>query len=80
MTYSGGSECKLQMVRIGCLHPRKLPKTLRNGFDLEAKLLGVSRAHWATPLFTQIFRIYTKNSNSLYEGLLLTFGCSKEPV
>ena len=42
------------MVRVGCLHTRKLPKTLRNGFDLEAQFLGVVRVRRAIPLFTQI--------------------------
>ena len=51
------SECNLQMVRVGCLHPKNLPKTLRNGFDLEAKFLGIVRVHWATPLFTKIRKI-----------------------
>ena len=28
------------MVRVACLHSGKLPKILRNGFDLEGKISG----------------------------------------
>ena len=77
-TCSGGFYCQKKLTTCKWLgldastvHTRHLPRTLRNGFDLEAKLLGVDRVvrvRRATPPFYPNMN----NLNSLSKGLWLS--------